>query len=93
VKKLLIVGALVLAGCAGSQSQQLLTFCEAHDSSVRALAPQAAVGALTQGQVDAVDRSIVVADGVCTGTVPDFSTALSVMEAELLRMAIIRGEQ
>ena len=93
MKKILIIGVLVLAGCAGSQAQQLLTACQSHDAFVRAMAPQAAIGALSQGQVDAVDRSIAVADTVCDGTAQNFSTALTVLEAELLRMAIIGGEQ
>ncbi len=93
MKALLIGTALILAGCAGSQSQQLLSACEGHDTFVRAMAPQAAVGALTQRQVDAVTQSIAVADSICNGTAQNYSTALSVMEAELLRMVIVGGEQ
>lgn len=91
MKALLIVGVLVLAGCAGSPSQQLLEACGSHDAAVRAAAPLAAVSVLSQRQVDAIDLSIAIADGVCDGTVRDYSTALSAIEAELLRMVIIGG--
>lgn len=93
MKKLLIIACIALAGCAGSQAQQLLTACESHDAFVRAMAPQAAAGVLSQRQVDAVDQSIVVADGICDGTAQNFSTALARMEAELLRMTIIGGAE
>ena len=90
----MVAVAIILAtvtACAGSQSQQLLTACEAHDAAIRALAPQAAVSRLTQGQVDAVDRSLVIADRVCSGEAQDFSVALATLEAELLRLVIIEG--
>ncbi len=93
MKALLIGTALILAGCAGSQSQQLLSACTSHDAGVRALAPLAATGLLSQEQVTAVDQSIVLADSICDGSATNYGTALSTLEAELLRMVIIGGAQ
>lgn len=92
MKKLFLALPIVLAACASTESQQLLTACEAHDAAIRALAPQVAAGRFSQGQVSAVDQSIVTADSVCDGTVREYRTALSVLEAELLRMTIIGAE-
>jgi len=91
-RHLLVALPLFLAACAGlTPAQQVLTACEAHDAAVRALVPQVAAGVLSQAQVSSVDASIVLADTICDGTVVDYSTALSLIEAELLRMAIIQG--
>lgn len=92
MSKTLLALPLILAACAGPQSQQLLLACGAHDAAIRALAPHAAVGALSRGQVAAADQSIATADSICSGEVQDFTTALDVIEAELLRLAIMGGE-
>lgn len=76
----------LLAGCS---SNQVLSACQAHTAGIAILAPQAAAGALTQAQVGAVDTSIAITDPICAGTVTDFSTALTVMESELMRLTII----
>ena len=91
MRKLLLALPVIVVGCASSPQQALLNACDAHDRSVRALSGFAATGALTQRQVDAVDTSIAVADTVCDGTVTDYRSALNVLEAEVLRLAIVQS--
>lgn len=86
----LVVPILLVAACAGTAEQRLLTACAAHDAADRALIPLIASSMLSQAQVDASEASVAVADTICSGEFQDFSTALDTLEAELLRLSIMR---
>ena len=90
LRTIFIVAPLILAACAGTPEQRLLTACGAHDAADRALVPLIASSMLTQAQVTASEQSVAVADTICDGTATDYTAALDRLEAEALRLAIMR---
>jgi hypothetical protein len=92
MRKLLLALPLIVVGCA-DQEGVLLNACKAHNAALTALAPQIADSQFSQRQVDAIFQSEETGNSICDGTVTDFTTALTVLEAEALRLAIIQSEE
>ena len=97
---LLIVG-LVLSGCSGVPSNTIATVslaeaCNAYAGALNVLAPQKAVGALTDKQVAQVNYLNLVVDPICTNPVPPADpadAALRVSNAVTQAMLIVYAQQ
>ena len=86
MKKLIIVGALLLAACQ-SPGQGILNSCAAAASGLNMLTAMKAQGRLSTEQIVTIDSAVDVIDPICgAGEVPDVETALAALETQLLLM-------
>ena len=89
-----VILVLLLAGCAGQNvGRDLLLACHAYDGALSSLTVYRAAGRLSEGQIATVNQVRAVANPICMGEPLDLRTALTALETELRRMAVIELEK
>lgn len=86
--------AVVLVGCAGSQTPQKahLTGCAAYDSTLRVLAAYREAGELSESQVDRVNELRPILNDLCSGPSKGVDEVVEIVDRHVTELVGIKQE-